>query len=186
MKHCLYGLFSFVGFPAAFRRLCVETTTFVFKELGFNQPPSGGCVLKHLPARLRRHPRRQPPSGGCVLKLLLLPKLNDNPKPAAFRRLCVETGCISKHADRAYQPPSGGCVLKLRNRRYRNHEHPQPPSGGCVLKPRSIISYVGYFNQPPSGGCVLKLLHLDNSFHLYAQPPSGGCVLKRGNALYFG
>ena len=36
--------------------------------------------------------RFQPPSGGCVLKLitLLLPLLGR--RPAAFRRLCVETG----------------------------------------------------------------------------------------------
>ena len=55
------------------------------------QPPSGGCVLKlliHL--ALIAHPR-QPPSGGCVLKLngnAYSPRIT---RPAAFRRLCVET-----------------------------------------------------------------------------------------------
>ena len=55
------------------------------------QPPSGGCVLKLCFAG-KATSRDQPPSGGCVLKLrpvlskkLLIP-------PAAFRRLCVETG----------------------------------------------------------------------------------------------
>ncbi len=55
--------------PAAFRRLCVETTDF---RQPFTcckiQPPSGGCVLK--PAHIRQGfiVVSQPPSGGCVLK----------------------------------------------------------------------------------------------------------------------
>ena len=32
--------------PAAFRRLCVETFNCLGYFGGFNQPPSGGCVLK--------------------------------------------------------------------------------------------------------------------------------------------
>ena len=32
--------------PAAFGRLCVETTIFKLKSRFGNQPPSGGCVLK--------------------------------------------------------------------------------------------------------------------------------------------
>ena len=35
------------------------------------------------------------------------------PKPAAFGRLCVETGKTLKMiSDLMNQPPSGGCVLK--------------------------------------------------------------------------
>ena len=60
--------------PAAFRRLCVETKRPAEKKEEKNQPPSGGCVLKHQRA-----------------------KLNGTAKhPAAFRRLCVETKC-AKH-----------------------------------------------------------------------------------------
>ena len=33
-------------------------------------------------------------------------------EPAAFGRLCVETGESSPYTDSWYQPPSGGCVLK--------------------------------------------------------------------------
>ena len=34
--------------PAAFRRLCVETTVGeIVNFLAIAQPPSGGCVLKH-------------------------------------------------------------------------------------------------------------------------------------------
>ena len=34
--------------------------------------------------------------------------------PAAFRRLCVETDIPSgRNRERSVQPPSGGCVLKL-------------------------------------------------------------------------
>ena len=32
--------------PAAFGRLCVETTAMTAEELNQYQPPSGGCVLK--------------------------------------------------------------------------------------------------------------------------------------------
>ena len=55
--------------PAAFRRLCVETT---YANAGIGtkiQPPSGGCVLKRALRHLYHTNHNQPPSGGCVLKL---------------------------------------------------------------------------------------------------------------------
>ena len=56
------------------------------------QPPSGGCVLKH---RLIQSAAMlfsiQPPSGGCVLKRYPEKDTWFLRKPAAFRRLCVET-----------------------------------------------------------------------------------------------
>ena len=33
------------------------------------QPPSGGCVLKHIGNKAGKCAYAQPPSGGCVLKL---------------------------------------------------------------------------------------------------------------------
>ena len=58
-----------------------------------NQPPSGGCVLKHK-------------DRSEILAMF--------EEPAAFRRLCVETVIDGKKAKAAAnQPPSGGCVLKL-------------------------------------------------------------------------
>ena len=58
-------------YPAAFRRLCVETP--VITENGVKQlvqPPSGGCVLKPSAAYRKTWLYFQPPSGGCVLKRL--------------------------------------------------------------------------------------------------------------------
>ena len=54
--------------PAAFRRLCVETSLIAPAAACCSQPPSGGCVLKlnGLPAATTQ--ADQPPSGGCVLK----------------------------------------------------------------------------------------------------------------------
>ena len=35
------------AWPAAFRRLCVETCNLLISSQLISQPPSGGCVLKH-------------------------------------------------------------------------------------------------------------------------------------------
>ena len=76
--------------PAAFGRLCVETSMLSMKLKTKIQPPSGGCVLKHPLSEHSVHHHYQPPSGGCVLK---------HP--------------LSEHSvHHHYQPPSGGCVLK--------------------------------------------------------------------------
>ena len=55
--------------PAAFGRLCVETSVMGYKLLTGFQPPSGGCVLKQ--------------------DMHVWLKKPEN--PAAFGRLCVET-----------------------------------------------------------------------------------------------
>ena len=55
--------------PAAFGRLCVETGVLIWMALFVHQPPSGGCVLKHIRGHLITGTLLQPPSGGCVLKL---------------------------------------------------------------------------------------------------------------------
>ena len=57
----------------------------------FVQPPSGGCVLKHERKLYHDYANHQPPSGGCVLKLVNVIALVALGRPAAFRRLCVET-----------------------------------------------------------------------------------------------
>ena len=60
---------GFEDFPAAFRRLCVETIiTYVGFDALMSQPPSGGCVLKPSCKRKTLCCWAQPPSGGCVLK----------------------------------------------------------------------------------------------------------------------
>ena len=40
----------------------------------------------------------QPPSGGCVLKLRILTEILRKFDPAAFGRLCVETGIDDLHS----------------------------------------------------------------------------------------
>ena len=77
--------------------------------------------------------------------------------PAAFRRLCVETG---RDVLRAW---------KLRPAAFRRLCVETSWKNGCV--PMS-------HDQPPSGGCVLKLGKYEITFELVNQPPSGGCVLK--------
>ena len=126
--------------PAAFRRLCVETFTDAFvRSTSNDQPPSGGCVLKHSHNTDLPSLHFQPPSGGCVLKLLLSAwSKNHEAQPPSG-------GCVLKQQQyrfvcrRRHQPPSGGCVLKQHSRHTSNFEGFQPPSGGCVLKPRYII-----------------------------------------------
>ena len=102
-----------------------------------NQPPSGGCVLKQSSSKqiINQH-MAQPPSGGCVLKPAQDWRTTTTTIPAAFRRLCVETGQYSIGTPWKYsQPPSGGCVLKhTRSGDKRSDDPCQPPSGGCVLK----------------------------------------------------
>ena len=76
--------------PAAFRRLCVETI-FDGQKYGEDaQPPLGGCVLKRVKVKPNSTKVIQPPLGGCVLK--------------PFRALPLPS-CFP-------QPPLGGCVLK--------------------------------------------------------------------------
>ena len=55
--------------PAAFGRLCVETSPENLPQNPVNdQPPSGGCVLKLIVHIVKPFELHQPPSGGCVLK----------------------------------------------------------------------------------------------------------------------
>ena len=56
------------------------------------QPPSGGCVLKHLVNLKGRKSRMQPPSGGCVLKHIRQICFSCIICAATFGWLCVETG----------------------------------------------------------------------------------------------
>ena len=65
-------------------------------------------------------------------------------KPAAFRRLCVETADTVNQVDlRNIQPPSGGCVLKRIEVNRLADIYNQPPSGGCVLKPSADSRQTG-------------------------------------------
>ena len=78
-----------------------------------SQPPSGGCVLKHVLEATRGIVSFQPPSGGCVLKLAIRLVICLFGIPAAFGRLCVETVMLAPELlPELSQPPSGGCVLK--------------------------------------------------------------------------
>ena len=75
---------------AAFGRLCVETMSKYSLARVYDQPPSGGCVLKQNMIATIGYEYAQPPSGGCVLKQQSSQGLT-LPVAAAFGRLCVET-----------------------------------------------------------------------------------------------
>ena len=79
---------------AAFGRLCVETYKSSNAEKSCFQPPSGGCVLKH------------------VIYSMTFRNFS-----AAFGRLCVETFVFQSSVLWSKQPPSGGCVLKQKFKR---------------------------------------------------------------------
>ena len=80
---------------------------------GVVQPPLGGCVLKQEAAKRYQCAQTQPPLGGCVLKHNKGLAFDMTPNPAAFRRLCVETGVTGPMVTTVpAQPPLGGCVLK--------------------------------------------------------------------------
>ena len=113
LKHDKITPLNIDAHPAAFRRLCVETSSAGVSGSSVAQPPLGGCVLKLTCFVVRPCVAFQPPLGGCVLKLALqlaLFQLLSQPPlggcvlkqqiknkgarlllPAAFRRLCVET-----------------------------------------------------------------------------------------------
>ena len=97
LKPTIYFMQTGYNVPAAFGRLCVETplTAFqLFREQ--TQPPSGGCVLKQVSREASIQTGSQPPSGGCVLKQPFVILGAGYTGPAAFGRLCVETGNMAR------------------------------------------------------------------------------------------
>ena len=98
------------------------------------QPPSGGCVLKHLSlfevcapnaaaafGRLcvetwahinRTTPKRAAAFGRLCVETKEVANITNQNIAAAFGRLCVETIMIDGLITLDWQPPSGGCVLK--------------------------------------------------------------------------
>ena len=69
----------------------LKPNTAPYRGANASQPPSGGCVLKQSAVKYAVVMQNQPPSGGCVLKPLTRKRMSKTTKPAAFRRLCVET-----------------------------------------------------------------------------------------------
>ena len=121
--------------PAAFGRLCVETTYTSLFGQRLAQPPSGGCVLKPVISKYPVPVHPQPPSGGCVLKRRLSWRPRRRVDPAAFGRLCVETVKL-EHKELFLKPAAFGrlCVETKLHNIVRCKGNCQPPSGGCVLK----------------------------------------------------
>ena len=78
-------------------------------------------------------------------------------RPAAFRRLCVETMCLfAQLGKRSIQPPSGGCVLKHHQALW--HEEIRRPAAfrRLCVETSLLTCFCCSSCQPPSGGCVLK------------------------------
>ena len=99
------------------------------------QPPSGGCVLKLQQKTVNVRLLAQPPSGGCVLKQSGDQNKGYGAKPAAFRRLCVETLNVKLRV--SIKAPAAFrrlCVETKQSYVYGIFGNIQPPSGGCVLK----------------------------------------------------
>ena len=101
--------------PAAFGRLCVETSKLNRLIKGRVQPPSGGCVLKPDDSTVDGKVVRQPPSGGCVLKHRVQQKDGRNLLPAAFGRLCVETILILRYQHNIKPAAFGRLCVETKN-----------------------------------------------------------------------
>ena len=111
----------------------------------YNQPPSGGCVLKLCTSLSERAAMRQPPSGGCVLKLL---------------RQGRTQGSLS-------QPPSGGCVLKHRDNKNRQRIEKPAAFGRLCVETLSLCGGI-HAKHPAAFGrlCVETSMLLSASLRL--------------------
>ena len=99
--------------PAAFRRLCVETCTPVFKT-GNTAPAAFRrlCVETEKPNLTTAIACRPAAFRRLCVETGGINRHFGSGEPAAFRRLCVETIFTWDWQYLFYQPPSGGCVLK--------------------------------------------------------------------------
>ena len=155
--------------PAAFRRLCVETffITLIFYQI--SQPPSGGCVLKPVERMLGTAIGLGPAAFRrlCV-ETAILTVLSLYLCPAAFRRLCVETTNRSN---------SNIKILPAAFRRLCV-ETVTDPNTGLLEEPAAFRrlcvetlyreTYLMTLPQPPSGGCVLKLSQIQRFCRRFA------------------
>ena len=76
------------------------------------QPPSGGCVLKHLSRYVKRTVCYAAAFGRLCVETIVRHSVMYSYHAAAFGRLCVETHTPVEAKETGRQPPSGGCVLK--------------------------------------------------------------------------
>ena len=78
------------------------------------QPPSRGCVLKHIIAIVQIMKKQAAAFARlCVETTVTNYNMTICKKAAAFARLCVETGRTAyTKPSKPKQPPSRGCVLK--------------------------------------------------------------------------
>ena len=145
-----------------------------------SQPPSGGCVLKHFLILYSVSPNRPAAFRRLGVETRLILYRYISLCPAAFRRLCVETRLTDDAASDKTQPPSGGCVLKLEQRNeFAHYGSPAAFRRLCVETFSRAAAACLLAAQPPSGGCVLKPRFVFKICATCCQPPSGGCVLKR-------
>ena len=142
--------------PAAFRRLCVETTKFCIFWIVQSPAAFRRLCVETITASQGGAATIQPPLGGCVLKLLSAVDFLTTEYPAAFRRLCVETRLFSRKI--ILSPPAAFRRLCVETKCLRLIQlyHHQPPLGGCVLKQQLGVLCDFVVHQPPLGGCVLK------------------------------
>ena len=92
MKRCRADRIRAGTAPAAFGRLCVETVAakaLLIRQ--WSQPPSGGCVLKHVPRYSAVFSFCPAAFGRLCVETLGRHQALVGSVPAAFGRLCVET-----------------------------------------------------------------------------------------------
>ena len=143
------------------------------------QPPSGGCVLKPPFRVFDKIIKNQPPSGGCVLKLFWWSFTNEQNKPAAFRRLCVETNHQPPKRLEAPQPPLGGCVLKHK-RKHHHHDYLNPAAfRRLCVETKQTSPHIDKYQSAAFRRLCVETAGGGISDLPFNQPPSGGCVLKR-------
>ena len=97
--------------------------------------------------------------------------------PAAFRRLCVETKSLPIRPHGLAAAAFRRLCVETKKNAGRKKINEQPPSGGCVLKPRLCRAFTLFQTAAFRRLCVETAI-CSMMISGRVQPPSGGCVLK--------
>ena len=144
------------------------------------QPPSGGCVLKHILDRDINAILLAAAFGRLCVETVEPSTLSNITTAAAFGRLCVETdvAIVAKFED-VMQPPSGGCVLKPCARSRYILAGEAAAFGRLCVETFSACQNARLSLGAAAFGRLCVETFLRSHFLLEnTQPPSGGCVLK--------
>ena len=170
--------------PAAFGRLCVETTGILATcRLGKAPAAFGRLCVETRSGFDRRLPAGPAAFGRLCVETTSSAVADLFGSPAAFGRLCVETlSMLALCRARGHQPPSGGCVLKPLTLVLPSI-WASPAAFGRLCVETAARGIGQPAAEPAAFGrlCVETDLMPQSLFYLRSQPPSGGCVLKQHN-----